>query len=964
MAPDSEPRCDGGGLGDFYDELCKGAREAMLDATVNVSPYLDDLARDRRLGLTLIVRPSADVAKALETVTSSLQTAAPGLLFPYDRARFHFTILSLIDAHESFHLEEYVLRTFEKPIQEVAPKFLPFSVTFRGVCATPSAIIAKGYPESGGLERLRGALREKLHSSGLGAGIDRRYRIEGAHVVLARFREQGDFRELITLLDTLKEAYLGRMWARQAQLVCNDFYMSPQKVQTKAVIPKPSRQVVHNLPSPAKHFFGRHREIDRVLGALRGSGPGSVVYGFGGIGKSELAKKVSWECVASRWPFSFVCWVDVRSYESSPALLGAILDDIARAADPDSEIPSIWDEEEKARRVAATLQARRSLLILDNYEDVRRSEEEERKVVGFLSGLQSGTTVDGDDGCVRVLVTSREPLGSAVPSIDCLQLSRLPFDDADQLMQSLLDQFARCHNRGLDPGQRRLVWENVHGVPHLIVWAMHQLQDMTFDEWIARVQVPLGMPDEMGAALFNHSWDHLFSENMKRMLMALAHFVGGASQDALRIVSGVALDAFLRELARALGAYIERTGAGYTAHPVAMFFYSSKLRESTQAAYRIESGRRFVEWFRDLAEYAARRSDFDKMEREMRNIFAAARLAASLAKDMPTEQGGRLLEDTVRLQTTSANCLWLRGLWSDYEALSQLAAEAADELQDERLLGRLLCYDLAWLALRREDVELVEKRVGRGIVLAIKLGDAEGIAMAKRHLGKAALLQGLDKTYYEPGETWEDDSRRASTLYSESLKLRESLHEEGNAQDEEIADLKLDLGRLFWLDGQSAEREGKPTARERYERSYRISREALDSYHAIGSERGRAKAWGNCGNASRQMAASFAKARKLRKARQWAYRAQEFYTKSLELAQSILRRDEIAHAYWGLAETLVLHAALTRDTADCQQRTALLKTARRFAEESHRVYRALAGPRDVHSTERLRVRICGELSQP
>ncbi|MCZ6672424.1 MAG: toll/interleukin-1 receptor domain-containing protein, partial [Verrucomicrobia bacterium] len=79
-------------LAHFYQELCASGREALQNRTVEIAPFLDALAEDKRRGLTLIVRPSPEVAARFSAVIDRLKEAAPNHFY-YDATRFHFTIL-------------------------------------------------------------------------------------------------------------------------------------------------------------------------------------------------------------------------------------------------------------------------------------------------------------------------------------------------------------------------------------------------------------------------------------------------------------------------------------------------------------------------------------------------------------------------------------------------------------------------------------------------------------------------------------------------------------------------------------------------------------------------------------------------------------------------------------------------------------------------------------------------------
>ncbi|MBU4263353.1 MAG: hypothetical protein KKC76_15965 [Proteobacteria bacterium] len=218
----------------IYRDLCEHGNHALQEQTIQIAPFLDDLKNDLRRGLTLIVRPSPQVARQLTAVNEYLSKVAP-CHFYYESSRFHFTIISLITACETFDVKKIPLELYERTIREVLTLFSPFEVEFMGVGATPNSIIAKGFPVGGTLEAIREMLRYRLRAAGLGQGLDERYRSRGAHITLARFKAQ-EGSEMIACLDKNCEVSLGRMCVQQAQLVVNDFYMSPEKATVVAEI--------------------------------------------------------------------------------------------------------------------------------------------------------------------------------------------------------------------------------------------------------------------------------------------------------------------------------------------------------------------------------------------------------------------------------------------------------------------------------------------------------------------------------------------------------------------------------------------------------------------------------------------------------------------------------------------------------------------------------------------------------
>jgi 2'-5' RNA ligase/tetratricopeptide (TPR) repeat protein len=963
----------------LYRRLCTEGRSSLVNQTVEVAPFLDEPESDKRLGLTLIVRPSPDVSDALARVNDRLRAVAPENFY-YDPARFHFTILSLINAAAPPAIPGDLVPRFRQVIADVLRDSRPFRVTFAGVCPTRSSVIAKGFPADDSLERIRAALRFELTAAGLGAGLDERYPSRGAHVTLARFKVNRPARPLVELLDQLRGADLGDMSVGHAQLVENDFYMSATKVRLIAGLPLGREEVApesepaappaagpvrHNLPIMPPNFVGRGADLQYILDSLcEAYKPVIVTSGFGGIGKSALARMIAWTCVRRRSPFDFIAWVDVRQYETSQTVsLDFVLNAIAKVADASSDILSVSHLEEKKNRVTELLKRYRSLLIVDNYESLLSDISEEQKVSAFLGSLPIGSPTCGGDSYIRVLVTTRE-LSARLRDlpIDNVELEKLSPADSITLMK------ARTPPRlKLTDAQYRRVWEILCGLPKYMQIAIDQLRTMKFEQWekmVTDIKYPLDESEHFFRNLFENSWQR-FAEEFKKLLLSMTYFVGAASPDALQKTSGLSESKFLSSMAHAPGtgldAYIEGNGDGYTVHPLTHAFCRAVLDEPQYGRFRRDSGLRFVRYFSEYAKAADEGGSNELLEREMRNITAAANLAAGLSA----------WPDLIDIGRYSSKFLRLRGYWRELTEVAQLVVTACGRTGQDKVLGEFLIDYLGWLFLRFEDLESAEKCIGEGLRVFERLEDRDGIAQATRHLGKLELLRGLDP-FYKPSPASGKYFDKAGERYTTSLRIRETLQAEGLDQRERIADMKLDFGRLYWLEGQMYEpqdgggggQECAEKALKKYEASNAVSREAMRLFEEIQSERGIAKAWGNLGNATKATAKFFLRHGPPGAAAGPLTRAHEFYEKSLVIAGKIRREDEIAHAAWGLAEVHEILARHPRLHGGAGERGKLLAKALGYAKSSHKIYMSLGGRKDISATSELVTRIEAELARP
>jgi len=224
-------------LARHYDALWQDAVDYFAIGKVALDPFLIDRRRDHRLGLTVIARPTQQVVDQFSALIHELTQIEPHQHF-YQPSELHITILSLFTATEE--VEPYFAKipsylTALDPVLSAAERF---TISFRGITASKSSIIAQGFPQDGSLECLRERLREALRSQNLGEGLDARYRITTAHTTIMRFQTQPlDLKRLIKILGGYREYDFGQSAFQTVQLVKNDWYMSADKMEVLADYP-------------------------------------------------------------------------------------------------------------------------------------------------------------------------------------------------------------------------------------------------------------------------------------------------------------------------------------------------------------------------------------------------------------------------------------------------------------------------------------------------------------------------------------------------------------------------------------------------------------------------------------------------------------------------------------------------------------------------------------------------------
>jgi predicted ATPase/DNA-binding SARP family transcriptional activator len=293
-----------------------------------------------------------------------------------------------------------------------------------------------------------------------------------------------------------------------------------------------------NLPAQLTSFVGRADELSRVAGLLETSRLITLT-GPGGAGKTRLAVETAAELAVPDGVW-FVPLAPVRDALDVPqAVLSAI-------AGPDTGWPA--DPLEAARlarlnpldRLSETIAARELVLVLDNCEHL----------VDAAATLAARLLADAPG--VRILATSREPLGVTGETIAPVPSLRLPEDDAGtaSLAASPAVRLFTDRAAAVRPGFA-VTEENAEsvvricraldGIPLAIELAAARLRTLTPDQVAARLDdrfalLSVGSRGTLPRhqtlrAIVDWSWD-LLDDAERMILRRLSVFSGGATPES------------------------------------------------------------------------------------------------------------------------------------------------------------------------------------------------------------------------------------------------------------------------------------------------------------------------------------------------------------------------------------------------------------------------------------------------
>lgn len=196
-----------------------------------IDPHLTAKSSDHRRGVSLAFRLSHPASARIGEFISELRRILPGQYF-YKSEELHVTVLSIVSGNEMWRKQMKDLATVRPIIIECLKSVPPFSIHFRGLTASPGAIMIQGFPEDETLQAVRDSLRESFEREGFGHMLDRRYKIVTAHVTVARFQHSKiNGTRLAAFLAANRRRDFGRSEADIIQLLWGDWYASSETIR-------------------------------------------------------------------------------------------------------------------------------------------------------------------------------------------------------------------------------------------------------------------------------------------------------------------------------------------------------------------------------------------------------------------------------------------------------------------------------------------------------------------------------------------------------------------------------------------------------------------------------------------------------------------------------------------------------------------------------------------------------------
>jgi non-specific serine/threonine protein kinase len=653
------------------------------------------------------------------------------------------------------------------------------------------------------IEALRRVVSEEPTKEEAHAGLMRLYALSGQHHEAILQYEQLQN----TLSQELDTAPAGASRRLYDEIRAGSFLVTPSPAAGRSS-EKPVGSSRHNLPASLTSFVGREREmleVRRLLSMTRLL----TLTGTGGCGKTRLALEVA-KALAGAYPD------------------GAWLVELAPLSDPTlapQAVASALDVREQPRlpltqTLSNYLASRQTLLVLDNCEHL--VEATARLANVLLSACPK----------LRILATSREPLG--VPGESVWSVSPLSLPDLDGV--STIESLTRAEAVRLfmDRARSRLpgfeltrenagavmrICRKLDGIPLAIELATARLGALAVEQIAERLEDSLRLltggsrtaeprQQTLRAAL---DWSHdLLGEAERALFRRLSIFSGGWTLEAAETVcsgDGTEQDDVLDLLSRLVDKSLVVAAGGSAdgathyrmMEPVRQYGWE-KLQESGETERVRESHARYYLALAETAEPELmgfrQETWLDLLDVELDN------LRATLSWSLEEADGGERAESGLRM----AAALWqFWDMHSPGEGRAWLEAALERGQVGSFAVRAKALAGLGWIVLFQGDYALAVAALEEAMELYKDLGDLSGEAIALMHLGYAAAHAGDVKRFpalCEEGEALLQKplDRRATAyllvflggvaLEAGDYERATAVLEEGRASFRELGDLR------------------------------------------------------------------------------------------------------------------------------------------------------------------------------
>ncbi|TRX36709.1 2'-5' RNA ligase family protein [Flavobacterium restrictum] len=192
---------------------------------------LIDSEKDKRFGLTLLIRPSNEIKKEIHKFLKKIKKIEPNQYY-YPNSDIHITVMSIISCYNGFDMSKIDIQKYIELTKKCLLEGVDLNISFKGITASPSGVMIQGFMDNNELNDIRDRLRKEFKNSNLEQSLDKRYSIQTAHSTIIRFKTELSQKEkFLKFLNKNINYDFGTFKVNKFELVYNDWYQREQYVK-------------------------------------------------------------------------------------------------------------------------------------------------------------------------------------------------------------------------------------------------------------------------------------------------------------------------------------------------------------------------------------------------------------------------------------------------------------------------------------------------------------------------------------------------------------------------------------------------------------------------------------------------------------------------------------------------------------------------------------------------------------
>jgi 2'-5' RNA ligase len=204
----------------LYDKIHTDSIQSLAAGQVESDPFLVPGVEDRRMGVTLVVPVTQDLARIGDLI-DRFSHIEPGQ-YAYPVCDLHITVFDLIAGTDLYLADPAAEAVFLALCQEALRGAQAFSIDLRGVVFSKGAGLICGY-DNDSLVDLRASIRSALRERGL--PNTERYESHSAHITFMRFAQPlASPSRLVQLIHETRSLEIGKLDVGHLELVEHDWY--------------------------------------------------------------------------------------------------------------------------------------------------------------------------------------------------------------------------------------------------------------------------------------------------------------------------------------------------------------------------------------------------------------------------------------------------------------------------------------------------------------------------------------------------------------------------------------------------------------------------------------------------------------------------------------------------------------------------------------------------------------------